>query len=161
MRPLGEQLYIFLVSKESLKIVIAPGKPEDLWKKIKTVRKQITTGESGGPLTKNLVALYDLLIAPIETELDPIKTIAFIPNQLLFYLPMQALAKKNAGGETTIPDRGQGNCLPYGGRCDEVSCNRPIAKNRRRNGRLWEPDRRKSSRGRSRGESYRRSVSLH
>lgn len=97
--PVGEQLYIFLVSKESLKIAIAPGKPEDLWKKIKVVRKQITTGESGGPLTKNLVALYDLLIAPIETELEPIKTIAFIPNQLLFYLPMQALAKKNAAGE--------------------------------------------------------------
>jgi CHAT domain-containing protein len=97
--PLGEQLYIFLVSKESLKIVIAPGKPDDLWKKIKTVRKQITTGESGGPLTKNLVALYDLLIAPIETELEPVKTIAFIPNQLLFYLPMQALGKKKADGE--------------------------------------------------------------
>lgn len=97
--PVGEQLYIFLVSKESLKIAIASGKPEDLWKKIKAVRKQITTGESGGPLTKNLVALYDLLIAPIEAELEPIKTIAFIPNQLLFYLPMQALAKKNAAGE--------------------------------------------------------------
>jgi CHAT domain-containing protein len=97
--PLGEQIYIFLVSKESLKIVIAPGKPEDLWKKIKTVRKQITTGESGGPLTKNLTALYDLLIAPIESELEPVQTIAFIPNQLLFYLPMQALAKKGTSGE--------------------------------------------------------------
>ena len=96
--PLGEQLYIFLVGKESLKIAIAPGKPEDLWKKIKTVRKQITTGESGGPLTKNLVALYDLLITPIEAELEPVQTIAFIPNQLLFYLPMQALAKKTADG---------------------------------------------------------------
>jgi CHAT domain-containing protein len=96
--PLGEQLYIFLVSKESLKIAIAPGKPEDLWKKIKTVRKQITTGESGGPLTKNLAALHELLITPIESELEPIKTIAFIPNQLLFYLPMQALVKKKADG---------------------------------------------------------------
>jgi len=97
--PVGDQLYIFLVSKENLKIVVAPGKPEDLWKKIKNVRKQITTGESGGPLTKNLVALYDMLIAPIEAEIEPIKTIAFIPNQLLFYLPMQTLAKKNASGE--------------------------------------------------------------
>jgi len=97
--PLGEQIYIFLVSKESLKIVIAPGKPDDLWKKIKTVRKQITTGESGGPLTKNLTALYDLLITPIESDLEPIQTIAFIPNQLLFYLPMQALAKKTSNGE--------------------------------------------------------------
>jgi CHAT domain-containing protein len=62
------------------------------------VRKQITTGESGGPLTKNLIALYDILIVPIEAELEPVKTIAFIPNQLLFYMPMQALAKKTADG---------------------------------------------------------------
>jgi CHAT domain-containing protein len=98
--PLGEQLYVFLVSKEHVKIVIAPAKPEELWKKIKTVRKQITSGESGGPLTKNLVGLYDLLIAPIEQDLESIKVVAFIPNQLLFYLPMQALAKKQADGST-------------------------------------------------------------
>ena len=98
--PLGEQLYIFLVSQESVKIVIAPAKPEELWKKIKTLRKQITSGESGAPLTKNLTSLYDVLIAPIESELAPIKVIAFIPNQLLYYLPMQALAKKQPDGST-------------------------------------------------------------
>jgi CHAT domain-containing protein len=96
--PLGDQLYVFLVSKENIKIVIAAAKPEELWKKIKTVRKQITSGESGAPLTKNLTSLYDLLISPIESELEPIKVLAFIPNQLLFYLPMQALAKKQADG---------------------------------------------------------------
>jgi CHAT domain-containing protein len=96
--PLGEQLYVFLVSKDSVKIVIAPAKPEELWKKIKTLRKQITSGESGAPLNKNLTSLYDALIAPIETELEPIKVIAFIPNQLLFYLPMQALARKQPDG---------------------------------------------------------------
>jgi CHAT domain-containing protein len=98
--PLGEQLYVFLVSKENVKIVIAPGKPEELWKKIKTVRKQIASGESGAPITKNLVSLYDMLIAPIESEIEPIKVLAFIPNQLLFYLPMQALAKKQPDGST-------------------------------------------------------------
>jgi CHAT domain-containing protein len=96
--PLGDQLYVFLVSKENIKIVIAPAKPEDLWKKIRIVRKQITSGESGAPLTKNLTSLYDLLIAPIESELESIKVVAFIPNQLLFYLPMQALAKKQTDG---------------------------------------------------------------
>jgi CHAT domain-containing protein len=96
--PLGDQLYVFLVSKENIKIVIAAAKPEELWKKIKTLRKQITSGESGAPLTKNLTSLYDLLISPIESELEPIKVLAFIPNQLLFYLPMQALAKKQADG---------------------------------------------------------------
>jgi tetratricopeptide (TPR) repeat protein len=43
--PLGEQLYVFLVSKENVKIVIAPAKPEELWKKIKALRKQIISGE--------------------------------------------------------------------------------------------------------------------
>ena len=96
--PLGQQLYVFLVSKENVKIVIAPIKPDELWKKIKTLRKQITSGESGTPITKNLVALYDALIGPIESDLEAIKVVAFIPNQLLFYLPMQALAKKGADG---------------------------------------------------------------
>ena len=98
--PLGDQLYIFLVGKETLKILIAPVRPEDLWKKIKALRRQITTGETEGPLTANLSALYEDLITPIEGELAQVKVIAFIPNQLLFYLPMQALMKKGTGGET-------------------------------------------------------------
>lgn len=96
--PLGEQLYIFVVTKETLKVFTPPTKPEELWKVIKSVRRQITSGESGGPMTKNLVALYDMLIGPIEAELASAKTIAFIPNQLLFYLPMQALAKRQPDG---------------------------------------------------------------
>src|SRR2546423_7509462 len=99
--PLGEELYVFLVTKTSMKILIAPGKPTDLFKKILAVRKQITTGETGAPLTKNLVALYDTLIAPVEADLASFKVIAFIPNGLLYYLPMQALAKKNTSGEVS------------------------------------------------------------
>ena len=48
--PVGDQLYVFLVSKSSLKVLLAPTKPEDLWKKIKTVRRQIITGETEGVL---------------------------------------------------------------------------------------------------------------
>lgn len=97
--PLGEQLYIFVVTKEALKIFTPPVKPDELWKQIRAARRQITSGESGGGLTKSLTALYDMLIAPIETDLAATKTIAFIPNQLLFYLPLQALAKKQPSGE--------------------------------------------------------------
>src|SRR5205085_2573022 len=97
--PLGEELYVFLVTKTGMKILIAPGKPADLFKKILSVRRQITTGETGAPLTKNLAGLYDTLIAPIEADIAPIKVLAFIPNGLLYYLPMQALAKKSASGE--------------------------------------------------------------
>jgi CHAT domain-containing protein len=97
--PVGNQLYIFLVSNSSLKVLLAPTKPEDLWKKIRTVRRQIITGETEGVLMANLSALYEMLITPIEAELVPVKVIAFIPNQLLYYLPLQALAKKGTNGE--------------------------------------------------------------
>jgi CHAT domain-containing protein len=97
--PLGDELYVFLVTKTSMKILVAPGKPGDIFKKILGVRRQITTGESGAALTKNLTGLYDTLIAPIEAEIVESKLLAFIPNGLLYYLPMQALAKKNAAGE--------------------------------------------------------------
>jgi CHAT domain-containing protein len=96
--PLGEELYVFLVTKTSMKIAVAPEKPADLFKKILGMRKQITSGETGGPLTKTLTGLYDALIVPIEADLAPVKVIAFIPNGLLYYLPMQALARKDAAG---------------------------------------------------------------
>ena len=96
--PLGEQLYVFVVTNQAVKIYTPEVKPEELKKKVLALRRQITSGESGAPLTKNLCALYDMLIAPIEAELAPTKTIAFIPNQILFYLPLQALAKKQPDG---------------------------------------------------------------
>jgi len=39
------------------------------------------------------------LITPLETEIASFKILAFIPNGLLYYLPMQALAKKSPTGE--------------------------------------------------------------
>ncbi len=97
--PLADQLYIFVVTNKTVKIYTPDTKPEELKKKVLAVRKQITTGESGPPLIKNLCGLYDMLIAPIEAELASVKTIAFIPNQILYYLPLQALAKKLPDGK--------------------------------------------------------------
>ncbi len=96
--PLGEQLYIFVVTSETVKIYTPQVNPADLAKKVQAVRRQITTGESAKIVSKNLCALYDMLIAPIEPELASVETIAFIPNRFLFYLPIGALAKKQADG---------------------------------------------------------------
>ncbi len=97
--PVGDQLYIFVVTNKIVKIYTPEVKPEELKKKIIALRKQIKTGESGAPLTNTLCSLYDMLIAPIESELASVKTIAFIPNQILFYLPLHALAKKQPDGK--------------------------------------------------------------
>ncbi len=111
--PLGNQLYIFLVTKDDLKIYAPPVKLDELWSRIREVRQQIatppaqvvrgatlrsdTTAVAHGDLTalnQNLSALYAMLIAPIESEIATKKILAFLPTQLLYYLPMQALAKK-------------------------------------------------------------------
>lgn len=97
--PMADQLYIFVVTNKTLKIYTPEVRPDDLKKKVLALRKQITSGESGAPITKNLRALYDMLIKPIEAELTSIKTIAFIPNQILYYLPFQALAKMQPDGK--------------------------------------------------------------
>ena len=97
--PLGDQLYIFVVTNKTVKIYTPDVKPDELKKKVLALRKQITTGEAGAPLTKNLCSLYDMLIAPIESELASIKIIAFIPNQILFYLPLQTLARRLPDGK--------------------------------------------------------------
>src|SRR5256714_785333 len=61
--PLGDQLYVFVVTNKTVKIYTPDVKPEELKKKVLALRKQITSGEAGPPLTKNLCGLYDMLIA--------------------------------------------------------------------------------------------------
>lgn len=112
--PLGETIYVFLVTRDTLKIYELPTKREELWRLIKTVRTQIAAKQTlapargarfGGaagsvnaaPLGDNLSALYDILITPITADIAPKKTVAFIPTQLLYYLPIHALAKKQDG----------------------------------------------------------------
>jgi CHAT domain-containing protein len=118
--PLGDQLYIFLVTKTSLKIYTPPVKPDDVWARIADTRKKIAlpgdadftiaergakrarvksvTPEEMASVTDDLTTLYDMLIAPIEQEIANKKTLLFVPTHQLYYLPMQALAKKEANG---------------------------------------------------------------
>lgn len=115
--PLGDQVYIFVVTHDTLKLYATPVKPDALYARIRAVRDQLTTPESKAPLvargteavpsrgeqngaslTDNLSALYDMLITPIASEIAAKKTLAFIPTQLLSYLPMQALGRKEGGG---------------------------------------------------------------
>jgi hypothetical protein len=80
--PLGEQLYIFVVTRESLKIFAPPVKPTELSTRIRefrrlmdNAREKFENGESIGiedwatqkdsaPLRDNLTTLYSMLLAP-------------------------------------------------------------------------------------------------
>ncbi len=135
--PVGDQLYIFLVTRDSLKIYTPDVHPEEIWNRIRSVRKQIDTrspmettiavsstgndekalGKARGmklqltdasqnpydkvSLDDNLSSLYDQLIAPIAPEIGSKKVLAFIPTQLLYYLPMQALLHRDKAAGTS------------------------------------------------------------
>lgn len=119
--PLGEQLYIFLVTRDGFKIYTPPGTITELYGHIREARQQIVDEpEAKGalpvdsPLAQNLTALYDKLIAPLEADLAAKKTIAFVPSQLLYYLPMQALAKKQGNSLRYLIEGKQVVCLTAG-----------------------------------------------
>jgi tetratricopeptide (TPR) repeat protein len=115
--PLGAQLYVFIVTRDALKIYTPPAKPDDVWKRVREFRslmedagRDLRAGQSlaitgwdnpepaTAALRKNLSALYDMLLAPIQPELDKATTIAFIPTGLLYYLPMHALGHQTEKG---------------------------------------------------------------
>ena len=118
--PLGDQLYLFLVTRETLKIYAPAVNLPDLWKRVTETCRQLATPQSaftrggqragravenedgaptdGRPLDDNLTTLYETLIAPVEADLAAKTTVAFVPTGLLSYLPMQALAKRGADG---------------------------------------------------------------
>lgn len=117
--PLAEQLYIFVVTNKTVKIYTPEAKPEDLKKKVLAVRKQITTGESGPPLTKNLCALYDMLIAPIEAGAGVGQDHRLYPEPGPLLPPAPGLGKETAGRKGPLPYRRQRDRLPDCRGCHE------------------------------------------
>ncbi len=107
--PVGEQIYIFVVTRDHLKIYTPTVKSADVFARIKNLRRLIVQEGTRGievpqkaPATNddsstigNSLELYEMLIKPIEADLKDAKTIAFIPNQSLYYLPFHALARRD------------------------------------------------------------------
>jgi len=106
------RLYIMLATRDSIKVAQVPVKPSDLWAHVKEFRtlmnaakRQVEGGEAlpdmnapdSKPLRDNLEWLYATLITPVAPELQKRHTVVFWPTQLLFYLPMGALAHEDNG----------------------------------------------------------------
>ena len=74
--PLDDQLYIFLVTKDSLKIYTPPVKPDDLWKHIKAVRRQIVDpGDNQGRGAKIRATVpADADAVPLDDHLNALCT---------------------------------------------------------------------------------------
>ena len=114
--PLGEKLYIFVVTRDSLKVYSPPVQARDMDARIREFRglmdqarqkfqsgeslsiEDWSTQQSVAPLRENITALYAMLIEPIQDEIKDKATVAFVPTQLLYYLPLHALARRTDRG---------------------------------------------------------------
>lgn len=109
--PLGDQLYIFVVTRDDLKIYMPKVSPEDLWREVRAYRaaidkaqtdmrngKALTPVEADPALKTAVTSLYGMLLTPIEGEIKKKNNIAFIPTGMLYYLPIHALAKETPQG---------------------------------------------------------------
>lgn len=109
--PLGDKLYIFVVSRTDLKIYAPEVSARELMDGVRNYRALMTAAQgriaAGQPLIApendpalhaSLTGLYKMLIAPIEGELKGVTTVAFIPSGPLYYLPLHALARETPKG---------------------------------------------------------------
>lgn len=102
-----KQLYIFLVTSETLTVRMVKYPCKTLREDIIALRKMILTsaGSGSGP-DKSFLALshelHKILISPIEKELAGIKTLILIPNGVLHYLPFQLLSSSASSPQFLI-----------------------------------------------------------
>lgn len=108
--PLGDAIYVFVVTRENLKIVQLASTRNELWERIREFRtlmegasRRVSAGENASgsaadeaALETNLTTLYAMLLEPLREEIAPKRVVAFVPSGLLYYLPMHALAHRAA-----------------------------------------------------------------
>jgi CHAT domain-containing protein len=91
---LPDRLLIWLVSNEKFLSVSVPVRRAELDRKIAEFLRLI---QNKGELEKQAGALHDLLIGPIESQLDPNRALAIIPDQALHRLSFPALYSRAKG----------------------------------------------------------------
>lgn len=115
--PVGEELYAFTVTRDEVKAQVLPEPAAKVWAGVREfrrltdeARRRTANGESiavtnwlsddpnVAPLRENLLSLRAMLIAPLEAQIASKKTVVFVPNGLLYYLPLHALAKREGNG---------------------------------------------------------------
>lgn len=135
--PVGTNLYAFIVTRDAVEVQLLPAPASDIENGVRTFRRlmddaraRATRGEkitidnwlSDEPATKslreNLMALRQMLIAPIEAKIAAKNTIVFVPNGALYYLPLHALVKRDGN---TLKFFGQEKRIAYLAAADVLS----------------------------------------
>ncbi|HEX8551712.1 MAG TPA: CHAT domain-containing tetratricopeptide repeat protein [Abditibacteriaceae bacterium] len=108
---LEDELYVFVVSRERLKIYQPKVRSNSVLEAARRFRtlmdtaqsdaragKQLSTPETDAALRASLTELHSMLIAPIAGELRGQKMLAFVPSGALYYIPLHALARQTPQG---------------------------------------------------------------
>ncbi|MEW6279903.1 MAG: CHAT domain-containing protein [Candidatus Eremiobacterota bacterium] len=90
----AEQLYLFVATREHLKLYSVPSARAELERKVMAARRAIS-GQA--PPNQPLEELYGLLVQPLEAELEGKRVLAVLPSGMLYYLPFAALSKPGQG----------------------------------------------------------------
>lgn len=91
---LEKKVVIWLVSKEKFVVAVKEIETSELRRKVENYVKLLQRNNDAAARTtaRQLSReLYDLLISPIFSQLDPQQDICLIPSKVLFYLPFAAL----------------------------------------------------------------------
>jgi CHAT domain-containing protein len=101
---LDDLVVMWVVSKTNLATAKAAVPLEELRNRVEHYRQEIMRqpGHDGDPL-QDALALYDVLIKPVEPFLDPKKYICIVPDKVLNYVPFNALVSP-ASGKYLIDD---------------------------------------------------------
>ncbi|MEW6280677.1 MAG: CHAT domain-containing protein [Candidatus Eremiobacterota bacterium] len=104
--PADDDLYLFVATRDALKVRKVAVKRADLDQRVATFRSLMTQfarnpvkldWATQGPLVAVLQSLEEVFLKPIEADLAGKKVVAFVPTGSLTYFPFQALAR--CGGE--------------------------------------------------------------
>ncbi|HDS09845.1 MAG TPA: CHAT domain-containing protein, partial [Firmicutes bacterium] len=94
-----ENLYIFIISGEGFKAQTVDIKSEVLEEKVINFKRLISDTEHSQELNSNLGDLYNILIRPIEDDIQKFEVLSVIPFGILYYIPFSALIKEIRAGE--------------------------------------------------------------
>ena len=135
--PVGSEFYAFIVTQNKVDVQTLPTPAADIWNRVREfrnlldqARRQVQRGQKISvenwlsddaeikPLRENLLALRQMLIAPIEAKIADKDTVIFVPNGELYYLPLHALAKRDGN---TLKFFGQEKRVAYLAAADVLS----------------------------------------
>jgi CHAT domain-containing protein len=98
--PSTDTLYLFWVTARDFKIHKVNLGSQELKRRVSAFRRATTSPSMAQEAVEKASSeLYQCLIQPVESELVPYSTVAFVPTGTLSYVPFQALGRRGSEGK--------------------------------------------------------------